>query len=184
MAGEADVTLRIAPPADDADRAWLAGLWREAWGGETMVSRGTVHQLAALTALIAWAGEERVGAATYHIDGAACELTSLNAVEPWRGAGTALVAAVEAAAARAGCGRVWLITTNDNLDALRFYQRRDYRLAAVHAGAIDAARRRKPTIPETGFYGIPIHDELELQKRLPDPAARAVAASEHRRDGG
>jgi GNAT superfamily N-acetyltransferase len=174
MAGAADVALRIAPPADDADRAWLVGLWRDAWGGETMVSRGTVHQVSALTALIAWQGETRVGAATYLIDGAACELTSINAIEQWRGAGTALLAAVEAAATSAGCGRVWLITTNDNLDAQRFYQRRGYRLVAVHAGAVDAARRQKPAIPETGFYGIPIHDELELAKDLSDASSRAA----------
>lgn len=91
---------------------------------------------------------------------------SLNALAAGRGVGSALLGAVEAAAQQAGCARVWLITSNDNLDALRFYQRQGYRLLAVHPGAIDEARRQKPTIPLVGSYGIPIHDELELAKTL------------------
>jgi hypothetical protein len=71
-------------------------------------------------------------------------------------------AAVEWARTR-GCRRLWLITTNDNLDAIRFYQRRGWRLAAVHPGGADRARELKPSIPEIGEYGIPIHDELEFE---------------------
>ena len=59
-----------------------------------------------------------------------------------------------------------MITTNDNLQALRFYQRRGYRLTAVHAGAVDQARPIKPSIPIVGAHGIPIHDEIEPEKRL------------------
>jgi hypothetical protein len=69
-------------------------------------------------------------------------------------------------AARHGCARLWVITTNDNVDALRFYQRRGFRLAAVHRGAVDDSRSRlKPEIPVTGAYGIPLRDEIELEKR-------------------
>jgi hypothetical protein len=80
--------------------------------------------------------------------------------------GSALLAAVENHARADGFHRIWLITTNDNLDALRFYQRRGYVIAAVHSGAVDRARRLKPGIPEVGYYGIPIHDEVELHKGL------------------
>jgi ribosomal protein S18 acetylase RimI-like enzyme len=122
--------------------------------------------LSDLAALIAWDGEARVGAATYHVDGDAAELTSLNAVSSGRGVGTALIRAVERAGRDLGARRLWLITTNDNVDALRFYQRRGFRLAKLHAGAVDEARRIKPTIPEFGEHGIPIHDEIELEKWL------------------
>ena len=169
MTSEGPGRMRIAPPADDADRAWLAVLWRDVWGAEMVVSRGHAHRLTELSALIAWDGGSRTGAASYHIDGTDCELTSINAIVQWRGAGTELLAVVEAAASTVGCARVWLITTNDNVDALRFYQRRGYRLVAVHAGAVDAARHLKPAIPLTGLYGIALHDELELEKRLTDP---------------
>jgi hypothetical protein len=55
--------------------------------------------------------------------------------------------------------RLWVITTNDNVDALRFYQRYGFCLAAVHRGAVDRSRARlKPEIPPVGAYGIPLCD--------------------------
>jgi hypothetical protein len=77
-----------------------------------------------------------------------------------------LLAAVVEEAKRQDCERLWLITSNDNLRALRFYQRRGLRLVAVHRGAIDHARSIKPEIPLVGEHGIPIHDELELELAL------------------
>ena len=66
---------------------------------------------------------------------------------------------------RASGRRVWLVTTNDNLEALRFYQRRGFRLAQLRCGAVDEARRHlKPAIPASGFFGIPVHDEIVLEQ--------------------
>jgi len=157
---------RIAAPQTAADHEWLTDLWTLEWGGPVMVTRGKLHRLSDLQALIAWDGLTPVGAATFDIAGPDCELLSLNATRQGGGVGSALLQAVEDAARDAGCRRVWLITSNDNLDALRFYQRKGYRLSAVYPGAIDAARALKPTIPLVGAYGIPIRDELELEKRL------------------
>ena len=61
---------------------------------------------------------------------------------------------------------MWLLTTNDNLDALRLYQRHGFRLVQVHPGAVDLARQAKPSIPEVGAYGIPLRDELILERDL------------------
>ena len=59
------------------------------------------------------------------------------------------------------------MTTNDNLSALRFYQRRGFRLVKIWPGAVDAARKSlKPTIPQVGQNGIPIHDEIDLCRML------------------
>lgn len=70
-------------------------------------------------------------------------------------------------ARRAGCTRLWLVTTNDNLDALRFYQRRGFRLSRLRPGAVDLSRQTlKPEIPEVGTFGIAIRDELELELDL------------------
>lgn len=77
-----------------------------------------------------------------------------------------MLTAVEDKARAAGCNRVWLITSNDNVEALRFYQRRGYRITAVYPGAIDEARKIKPAIPLIGNHGIEIHDEIELAKEL------------------
>jgi ribosomal protein S18 acetylase RimI-like enzyme len=78
-------------------------------------------------------------------------------------AGTALLDGARRVASGLGLRRVWLITTNDNVDALRFYQRRGLCIAAVHPGAVDRGRLAKPAIPLDGEYGIPIHDEIELE---------------------
>ncbi|WP_245630169.1 GNAT family N-acetyltransferase [Alicyclobacillus acidiphilus] len=160
--------LKIFTPTSIGDTAWLRDLWLSEWGGEGMVSRGHVYHLQDLQALVAVdATGGYVGAATYRIDPAGdIELMSLNATTRGVGIGSKLLAEVEAIAARSGAGRVWLITSNDNLDAIRFYQRRGYRMVAVHIGAVDEARRLKPTIPLVGEHGIDIHDEIELAKQV------------------
>jgi ribosomal protein S18 acetylase RimI-like enzyme len=93
-------------------------------------------------------------------------LVTLDAFTEGQGIGSALLDAVTDEARRQGCRRLWLITTNDNLHALRFYQRRELRLVSVHRDAVDDARQLKPSIPLVGEYGIPLHDELELELPL------------------
>jgi ribosomal protein S18 acetylase RimI-like enzyme len=99
------------------------------------------------------------------VDGS-CEVISIDALEEGRGIGSALLLAVVYAAGSAGCRRVWLITTNDNVNALRFYQKRGFRLVALYPDAVTASRRIKPEIPLVGNDGIPLRDELELEKLL------------------
>jgi hypothetical protein len=61
---------------------------------------------------------------------------------------------------------VWLVTTNDNTAAIRFYQRRGWDLVALHRDALDRSRELKPAIPRTGDDGIALRHELELERRL------------------
>ena len=65
-----------------------------------------------------------------------------------------------------GCRRVWLITTNDNTYAIRFYQKRGFDMAAIHRNAINESRKIKPQIPLTGFDKIPILHEIEFEMML------------------
>ena len=119
-------------------------------------------------ALLAEAGGGMLGLLTY-VPGPGweqCEVLTLHVTGQWHGVGTALIEAVEQLAAEHGCARLWLITTNDNVDALRFYQHRGFQLAAIHRHAVDESRGKlKPEIPVTGAYGIPVRDEIELEKR-------------------
>ena len=116
-------------------------------------------------ALVAEQEGTLVGVLTYVLGDGDCEILTLHAAERFGGTGTELVEAVEALAAGAGCQRLWVITTNDNVDALRFYQRRGFRLAALHPGAVDHSRAHlKPEIPPVGDHGIDLRDELELDK--------------------
>jgi DNA-3-methyladenine glycosylase I len=91
---------------------------------------------------------------------------TLDSLTPNSGIGSALLEAVKAAAAEQGCKRLWLITTNDNVRALRFYQKRGFHIAAVHVDALNESRRLKPQIPIIGIDGIPLRDEIELEMML------------------
>ncbi len=144
----------------------MVRLLRERWAGPLVVSRGRIHDATRLRALLAEDADGRVGLATFRIDDAGAELVTLDAVIQRRGIATALLRAVTEAATAARSRRLWLITTNDNVDALRFYQRQGLRLVAVHRGAVDEARRLKPQIPIVGEHEIEVHDELELERWL------------------
>jgi GNAT superfamily N-acetyltransferase len=148
------------------ERPWLEQRLTRSWGAPQVVSRGRVQDALRLPALVCIADGECAGVATFAIRDGECELVTIDAFTEGRGVGTALLEAVVEGARRQSCLRLWLITTNDNLRALRFYQRRGLRLVAVHRGAVDAARRLKPSIPLVGRHGIPIHDELELELPL------------------
>ncbi len=150
------ITIRTA--AED-DRAWIAATAIQSWGAEIVVSRGVAHRVVDLPALVAAIRGQRVGLLTYRLGEHDCEVVTLDAFRPRCGVGSALIAAVRDLA---GSRRLWLITTNDNLDALRFYQRRGFVLTAVHANAIEQSRRIKPQIPRVGCFAIPIRDEIEL----------------------
>ena len=108
------------------------------------------------------------GLVTYRLQRGDCEITLLEADPPGVGVGSALLDAVLARARAAGCGRVWLVTTNDNVHALGWYQRRGLSVEAVHAGAVDRARATvKPSIPtHNADNGLAISDEIVLGKTL------------------
>ena len=158
----ADLVIRAL---EASDHPWLAEVAGPV-GGSSIVSRGTMHQLPELPGFVATRAGTPCGFASDRIDGPEAELVAIEALEPRRGVGSALLSSVERAAREAGSKRLWLVTTNDNLDALRFYQRRGFRLAALHREALAATRRLKPSLPEVGEYGIPLRDELELEKQL------------------
>jgi GNAT superfamily N-acetyltransferase len=159
--------VRVQPAAADGlTSEWLAERLREAWGSTEIVIRGRLRDASKLPALVYRDEDEVVGLATYELTPEACELVTIDAFRQHAGVGSALLDALEEEARAHGCRRLWVITTNDNLNALRFYQRRGLRLVAVYPGAVDAGRRLKPAIPRIGNYGIPIRDELELELTL------------------
>lgn len=146
----------------EADNEFKANVLREHWGSENVVTRGRVHVPMELPGLIAEEDGKPVGLITYDIYGRECELVSMNALEKSKGIGTALLVKLAEIARENECRGIWLITTNDNVDAMRFYQRKGFLFVAVHRDAIKHSRRLKPEIPEIGEYGIPIRDEIEL----------------------
>ncbi|HET9061339.1 MAG TPA: GNAT family N-acetyltransferase [Acidimicrobiales bacterium] len=163
MTGWSDIEVRVA---GEPDRSWARSQLEKRWLSTTIVSRGSAHDAGNLPALVATAGGRRVGLVTFRFGDGDCELVTLDSLEPGRGVGTALVHGVLQEGRRRGCSRMWLVTSNDNLGALGFYQRRGFRLVSVYPGAVDEARKLKPSIPMVGEHGIEVHDELELEIRL------------------
>lgn len=157
--------LRIEPIADE-HRDWLRSKVQEIWKGRYVVQRGVAYEPANLPGFIAYQDETPVGVATYHILDDECEMITLDSLSQWKGVGTALIEAVEEEARKQACSRMWMIVTNDNIDGLRFYQRRGYVICAVHPGSVEQCRKLKTSIPITGNYGIDIRDEIELEKYL------------------
>jgi GNAT superfamily N-acetyltransferase len=154
-------------PLRDDEREELVRVVAESWGSSSIVSRGAVHDVRDLPCLVATDGSRWLGVAAYRFADGECEVVLIEAFERGRGTGTALLDAVIETAHAAAAKRLWLVTTNDNLDALRFYQRRGMRLVCVRPGAVTQARQLlKPEIPLAGNHGIAIRDELELEMPL------------------
>jgi GNAT superfamily N-acetyltransferase len=154
--------LQVRPRQDD-DAAWIENTLCERWGGSTVVVHDQLFVPAALPALVA---DQHAGLVTYTVRGDLAEIVTLDAIVPRQGVGTALVEGLVDLLSEHGCRILCLTTTNDNLDALRFYQRRGFRLAEIRIDAVRRARKLKPTIPLIGRYGIPIHDEIDLGRDL------------------
>ncbi|GAB3447087.1 GNAT family N-acetyltransferase [Actinophytocola sediminis] len=157
--------MRIRAVTDE-DRPWVAELLTEQWGSTTMVTRGVALAADQLPAFVAEIDDVRAGLLTYHHTGDEVELITINALRPGVGVGRALLDALAEETRRLGATRVWLVTSNDNIDALRFYQRAGYRITAVYPGAIDRAREVKPSIPLVGAHDIELHDEIELARTV------------------
>ncbi len=158
-------TLR---PLVESDRDWVTRFTIDRWGAETVVAHGELIYPAGLPGFVATLSGRPVGLVTCSITPKGCEIVTIDSLQPHLGIGTLLVQAAKTYARQNHCRRLWLITTNDNLDGLRFYQRRGFRLVAVFPGAIERSRRLKPEIPAIGNFGIPIRDEIELAIDLDD----------------
>src|SRR5205085_462813 len=134
------------------------------------VSRGVIYYPQDLPGFVALHASEKVGLVTYNITGASCEIVTIDSIRPSSGVGSALIEAVKDIAIKSGCKRLWLITTNDNMNALCFYQKRGFVLVAVHRNALEQSRKLKPEISLIGNDGIPLRDEIELEMMLVENA--------------
>jgi len=128
------------------------GLIKDVWASTRIVSKGKVHDTNELPGIIAIHKNNRVGLIIYMKENI--------------GIGTALLKEIERISTLKGCKRLWAITTNDNIDALRFYQTKGFKIVAIHLNALEQSRRLKPEIPVLGSNDIEIRDEIELEKTL------------------
>jgi ribosomal protein S18 acetylase RimI-like enzyme len=167
----------VIRPIEASDLEFVRSQLRTHWADTGIWSLGRKYQADTLPGFVAVdsAGSDsphpdRLGLVTYiiHSGGFNGEVITLSSRSEDHGVGTALLDAAVQSIREAGCCRAFLTTTNDNLRALGFYQKRGWKLAALHKGIIDEARKRKPVIPAMGLNNIPLRDEIELELWLQD----------------
>ncbi|MCK5313587.1 MAG: GNAT family N-acetyltransferase [Anaerolineales bacterium] len=153
-------------PLNPVTDTWLCEFLTNQWGSSQIVTRGIIHDASRLPGFVAISSGKPTGLITYKILNNKCELVTLDSTVEGKGIGSALIKAVKQEAISAGCRRMWVITTNDNLHALSFYQKQGFHLVDIHRNAIDISRKLKPQIPKIGMDEIPIRDEIELEMLL------------------
>ncbi len=151
----------------DSDRAFVKSVMVEHWRGEFLYIEGEKVFPNTLEGFVSEGPDgQQQGLLTYRVLPAHCEIVSLNAFEKVSGIGTRLVETLIMECKSRRSSIIHLMTTNDNLNAIRFYQRRGFRIIKVNVGAIDEARKIKPSIPLIGNFGIAIHDEIVMEREV------------------
>ena len=147
-------------------REEVNALLKREWNCPPSISRGKAIDTRILPGFIALADNKVLGLITYNIVNCECEIVTLNSLTENIGVGTALINAVKVVAIDHNCSRLWLITTNDDTEAIRFYQKKKFDLVTVHINAMEISRQMKPGIPLLGMHNIPIKHEFEFEIRL------------------
>ena len=153
-------------PIERGDRPWVVRRLGDAFGAITVARKGLLIDASVLPGFVATDGGRSVGLLTYDAVHGECEVVAIISTEKGRGVGRALMDAVRDRAAAAGWRRLWLITTNDNARAFRFYQLWGMDLCAFYRHGARRSREFKPTLPERGSDGIPLDHELEFELLL------------------
>jgi N-acetylglutamate synthase-like GNAT family acetyltransferase len=148
------------------DLPHLRQFWIENWGADFMVTRGKIYKPEQLSGFVVEENNKWLGLVTYVIEDHEMEITSLDSLSEGKGIGTELLDAAINEARQQNCKRLFLITTNDNLNALGFYQRRGWELVEIYRGAMNETRKIKPGISLIGYNNIPLRDEIELEMIL------------------
>lgn len=160
-----DAKLLIRPTSvEDVDL--IKSLIAKHWGGEPLVIRGENYYPSTLDGLLAFREQEVVGFLIYDSQGQSCEIIVFEVLDKFKGIGTKMLERLQEIAVEQNCKKLLVMTTNDNLDALRFYQRRGFVIAGIHLGSMDISRKMKPSIPMEGDYGIACRDEIDLELSL------------------
>ncbi len=164
----ASISIRDIEPSDSE---YVHTFLMENVGYTRVVSRGVMHQADELPGFIALYDGVPTALLTYCHHGNELEVVTLHAARPGLGLGSRLLEAAGKRAHDLGCRRLWLITTNDNEPAMRFYHRLGMHIAAIHRGAIAESRKLKPEIAFAGIGGRPIDDEIEFELPSMDGSA-------------
>ena len=151
---------------NDINKQVLIDLFIDNWGDDEMVVSSGIYQLSDLPGFVAYDEAEIIGVITYIIRNDQIEIISLDSFRENVGIGSQLLKKLEEISEEKDITKISVITTNDNLNALKFYQKRGYSITKVIPNAVEKARKQKPSIPLFAENGIPIRDEIVLEKYL------------------
>ena len=154
-------------PVEGGDRPWVLQRLKDALGDATVARNGGSIDASVLPGFVATEDGRPAGLLTYEAVHDECEVVAIISVKEGRGIGHALMNAARDCAVSGGCRRLWLVTTNDNTRAIRFYQLWGMDLCAFYRHGARRSRRAKPSLPERGACGIPLEHELEFELLLP-----------------
>ncbi len=144
------------------DRKWMHAFIKKHWSSDRVIVHNTIYYPEKLDGFFAEYKSKKIGLITYLIDDKKCEVVTLNSLLEKQGVGTTLIKLVINEAVKNKCKNVWLITTNDNFNAICFYMKLGFCLNKVYPDALTESRKIKPEIPLIGANGIPMRDELEF----------------------
>ncbi|MFC1659278.1 GNAT family N-acetyltransferase [Pseudomonadota bacterium] len=145
------------------DSPLIRHLMDKYWGGEPLMVHDKKFYPSKMEGLLAYKRNEVASFLIYEIRNKNCEIIVFEVFEKFHGLGTIMLKELKKVAKKKGCKRIYLMTTNDNLDALRFYQKRGFIICGIHLNTMEEARKKKPSIPELGDYDIPLRDEIDLE---------------------
>lgn len=148
------------------NRSKINDFIKSQWFSTDMVIRGKIVDMTTLDGFVAMENDNIIGLVTYEINDGDCEIMSLDSLKEKVGIGTELVNKVIERAKEVRCRKIKLITTNDNINAIRFYQKRGFDMVYIYHNALEIARKIKPSIPMIGDFNIPIKHEIEFEMKL------------------
>ncbi|MFL0269353.1 GNAT family N-acetyltransferase [Candidatus Clostridium radicumherbarum] len=150
-------------PISTNNRKQINAFITEHWFSTKMIIRGEIVDMTKVDGIIAMNGDEIVGLLTYVMHDDTCEITSLDSLQEGNGIGTNLVNKVINIAKEKKCNRIIVVTTNDNINAIRFYQKRGFDMTRLYHNALDISRKLKPEIPLIGDNNILLRHEIEFE---------------------
>ena len=148
---------------DPQNRKYINFFIAQRWFSTDMIIRGAIIDMTKVDGIVALENGDMIGLLTYTIHENVCEITSLDSLIEGKGIGTTLINKLLSIAKETNCNKVIVVTTNDNIHAIRFYQKRGFDMARLYHNALDISRKIKPSIPLTGDEGIPLKHEIEFE---------------------
>lgn len=141
-------------------------LFQKNWGNTSMVYNRELYNLESLDYIEEYHDSSFGGIITFFEKDHSIHIVSLDTVMSNQGIGTSLLNSLTELAVKRHKSAIYVETTNDNCDAIRFYQTHDFDIYDLQLNEVAIQRKLKPSIPLIGCYNIPIKHIIKFVKYL------------------